>query len=70
MLTCVRPVALSPRQRQVATLICDGLTHGQVAHKLGMAERTVEGHMVDIRRKTGRGSTVAALVDLVRRGEL
>jgi DNA-binding NarL/FixJ family response regulator len=65
-----RSLPLSPRQREVATLICDGMTHGEVAHKLGMAERTVDGHLVSIRVKTGRASTVAALVDLVRRGEL
>jgi DNA-binding NarL/FixJ family response regulator len=69
-LASVRTVALSPRQPEVATLIWDGMTHGEVAHKLGMAMRTVDGHLVSIRVKTGGASTVAALVDLVRRGEL
>jgi DNA-binding CsgD family transcriptional regulator len=66
----VRTVTLSPRQHEVATLVCDGMTQIEVAERLGMSARTVEGHLVVVRTKTGRPSTVAALVDLVRRGEL
>jgi two-component system, NarL family, response regulator DegU len=70
MLPAVRTVTLSPRQREVATLVCDGMTRLEVAKQLGMSARTVDGHLVGIRMKTGRPSTVAALVDLIRRGEL
>ena len=57
---------LSPRQGQVATLICDDLTHAQVAAAIGLSERTVEHHVLALRLKTGRASTVAAIADLVR----
>ena len=36
---------LSPRQMQVLTLICRGLTYKEVGHQLGLAERTVKYHM-------------------------
>jgi hypothetical protein len=54
----------------MATMVCDAMTYDRVAHRLGRAERTVDGHLVDSGRKTGRGSAAAAPVGLVRRGEL
>lgn len=58
-------VSLSPRQAEVARLLCDGLTQDQVAHRLGLATRTVEAHVGLQRAKTGRESTLAAVVNLV-----
>lgn len=63
-----RRVALSPRQTEVARLLCDGLTHDEIGGRLGIASRSVEQHVAPVRTKTGRPSTLSAVVDLVRRG--
>ncbi len=39
---------LSPRQIQILTLICHGLTYKEVGIQLGLAERTVKYHMGEI----------------------
>jgi DNA-binding CsgD family transcriptional regulator len=54
----------------VATLICDDMTQGHVAARLGLSERVVQDHVLRIRVKTGRATPAAAIADLVRRGEL
>lgn len=58
-------VSLSPRQRQVATLIREDMNQLEIAHRLGISARTVENYVLDLRVKTGRASTVAAIADLV-----
>jgi len=39
---------LSPRQMQILTLICHGLTYREIGIQLGLAERTVKYHMGQI----------------------
>lgn len=39
---------LSPRQMQILTLICQGLTYKEIGAQLGLAERTVKYHMGQI----------------------
>ncbi len=41
-------VPISPRQLQILTLVANGLTYGQVAMTIGIAERTVKYHMAEI----------------------
>lgn len=45
-----------PRQRQVVQGAADGLTAGQVARRLGISRRTVEGHLRALRELTGTRS--------------
>jgi DNA-binding CsgD family transcriptional regulator len=63
-----RRIALSPRQTEIARLLGDGLTQDEIGQRLGIATRTVEVHVGLIRAKTGRPSTLSAIVDLVRLG--
>ncbi|MBO2437692.1 alpha/beta fold hydrolase [Actinomadura nitritigenes] len=42
---------LTPRQRQVAALVADGLSNRQIARRLGIEERSAEGHVERIRRR-------------------
>ncbi len=42
---------LSPRERVVLQLICQGLTDQQIALKLGISRRTVDGHRIRMRKK-------------------
>lgn len=42
---------LSPREREVAELVAQGLTNKQIAEKLVLSPRTVEGHVEHLLRK-------------------
>src|SRR5437879_10301356 len=44
---------LTRREREVATLLAQGLTNRQIAEKLFIAERTAEHHVEQIRYKLG-----------------
>jgi predicted ATPase/DNA-binding CsgD family transcriptional regulator len=44
---------LTPREMQVASLIAEGLTNGEIAGRLKMAERTADAHVEHIRTKLG-----------------
>ena len=44
---------LTPSERQVAALVAEGLTNREVAAKLVLAERTIEGHLSRIYSKLG-----------------
>jgi DNA-binding CsgD family transcriptional regulator len=52
---------LSPREREVLELICAQLTTGEIAKKLFISPRTVEGHRNSLLLKTG-SKNVAGLV--------
>jgi class 3 adenylate cyclase/DNA-binding CsgD family transcriptional regulator len=47
---------LTRRQRQVASLVAQGLTNRDIAERLVVSERTAEGHVEQIRRKLGARS--------------
>jgi pimeloyl-ACP methyl ester carboxylesterase/DNA-binding CsgD family transcriptional regulator len=49
---------LTTRQSQVAALIADGLTNRQIAERLGIEERSAEGHVERIRRRLGVATRV------------
>jgi pimeloyl-ACP methyl ester carboxylesterase/DNA-binding CsgD family transcriptional regulator len=49
---------LTARQAQVAALIAEGLTNRQIAERLGIEERSAEGHVERIRRRLGVSSRV------------
>jgi FixJ family two-component response regulator len=57
-----RYLTLSPRERDVMTLIVSGLLNKQVAAELGISEITVKAHRGQVMRKMGADS----FADLVR----
>jgi DNA-binding CsgD family transcriptional regulator len=44
---------LTARQLQVAALVADGMTNRQIAERLGIEERSAEGHVERIRQRLG-----------------
>jgi pimeloyl-ACP methyl ester carboxylesterase/DNA-binding CsgD family transcriptional regulator len=51
-----RPSTLTARQLQVAALVAEGLTNRQIAERLGIQERSAEGHVERIRLRLGVSS--------------
>jgi pimeloyl-ACP methyl ester carboxylesterase/DNA-binding CsgD family transcriptional regulator len=47
------PGPLTGRQLQVAALVAEGLTNRQIAQRLGIEERSAEGHLERIRQRLG-----------------
>jgi|RhiMetdeSRZDD1v2_1073273.scaffolds.fasta_scaffold25594_6 DNA-binding NarL/FixJ family response regulator len=54
--------SLTPRQRQVVTMIAEGLTMKEVAAALGLSPRTVEAHKYQVMQTLGLQTTA----DLIR----
>jgi len=54
---------LTPREREVAALVVDGLADREIAERLVVGERTVETHLANIYRKLG----VRSRVELITR---
>lgn len=48
-----RPPSLTARQREVAALVAEGLTNREIGQRLGIEERSAEGHLERIRLRLG-----------------
>jgi DNA-binding CsgD family transcriptional regulator len=53
------PGALTPREREIATLAADGLPNREIADRLYVTVRTVEFHLAGAYRKLGVGGRAA-----------
>ena len=53
------PFALTPRQREVASLLLEAKTRRQIAGELGLSESTVKTHTTELYKKLGINSRVA-----------
>ena len=62
------PVVLSKRQLQVLLLICEGLTGKEIAHRLGIAPKTVEYHRSAIYERLGLKTTAHLVRYAIRTG--
>lgn len=51
-------IKLSRRESEILDLICEGLSSSEIAERLGVSRRTVEGHRCSLIAKTGARSTV------------
>jgi ATP/maltotriose-dependent transcriptional regulator MalT len=63
-------VELTARERQIGRYLVDGLSNTEIAERLGVAVRTIEGHTYRLYRKLGitsRAEVAGALADLRRR---
>lgn len=59
-----RLAELTPRQREVALLMAEGYQNKVIAFRLGLSQRSVENHRIEVMRKTGSKS-FASLLRLV-----
>jgi DNA-binding NarL/FixJ family response regulator len=51
---------LSPREREVLELVCQGLANKQIARSLAITERTVKVHLGNVFRRIGVGDRTSA----------
>nr|WP_315217083.1 response regulator transcription factor [Actinomyces dentalis] len=60
------PVTL--REREVLTLVCEGLPNAEIGERLHLAESTVKTHIKALLAKTGRRNRVELIVHAFRHG--
>jgi DNA-binding NarL/FixJ family response regulator len=64
--------ALTPREKEVLSLMAEGLTNGAIARRLTLTERTVEGHVrsvlmkLDLPQSAGAHRRVLAVIAYLR----
>jgi len=69
----VKPLirTLTPRQRQIALLVCDGLSNKQLGQQLNLTEGTIKVHLHKIYRKLGvRNRTALSTLTIASRASL
>jgi DNA-binding CsgD family transcriptional regulator len=62
------PVRLSRRESEVAGMVAEGLTNREIATKLFLSERTVDGHLEHVREKLGVNTRAQIAAWVVRQG--
>ena len=62
--------SVTPREREVLSLLAAGLTNREIAGRLVVSEHTVHRHVTNILRKLGLPSRTAAAAHAVRHGLL
>ncbi|GGM88889.1 response regulator transcription factor [Streptomyces fuscichromogenes] len=53
---------ITPREKQVLSLLAEGLTYGSIARRLGISPRTVDTHLRRLRAKTGAANRMQLAV--------
>jgi DNA-binding NarL/FixJ family response regulator len=64
-----RFAALSERQQQVVTLVCDGLSNKMIAQKLDVSETAIKAHLHATYEKLGVRSRFERICVLANRGK-
>jgi DNA-binding NarL/FixJ family response regulator len=59
---------ISPREREVFSLLLDGLPNKLIARRLGISEKTVKSHLTSIFRRIGVTDRVQAVLWVERQG--
>jgi len=63
-------ISLTPREREVLTLLAQGLANKAIAPRLHISEHTVKAHVASIFEKLGAGTRAEAVVTAARLGIL
>jgi DNA-binding NarL/FixJ family response regulator len=64
------PVELTGREREVLSLVVQGLANKQIARKLGISEKTVKGHLTNLFQRIGVTDRTQAALWAERTGAL
>ena len=59
---------LSPRQREVLTLVAEGVSGAEIAEVLGISTQTARTHIKNIRKKLDAPTAAAAVAIAMRHG--
>jgi DNA-binding NarL/FixJ family response regulator len=59
-------ISLSGREKEVLTLICQGLSSSEIATRLFISERTVENHRANLLDKTGCRNSLSLVIFALR----
>jgi DNA-binding NarL/FixJ family response regulator len=62
------PEPLTDRELEVLALVAEGLTNRAIGRKLGISDRTVQGHLANIFGKLGASSRTEAVMAAVKLG--
>lgn len=62
------PIELTTREQEILDLICKEFTNPEIAEKLFLSARTVEGHRNNLLAKTGCRNTAGLVIFAVRHG--
>ena len=60
-------ISLSKRESEILELLIQGDTQEQIAVKIGVSRKMVSQTVANLRRKTGKKSTVSAVAFLITR---
>lgn len=63
-------IVLSSREREVLELVAEGYSNKEIAEKLFISSRTVDGHRTNILQKFGVHNTAKLVMEAVRKGFL
>jgi len=61
-------IKISKREHEIIQGICDGLSNAEIADRLNISERTVEGHRANLLRKTNCKNSVSLAIFAVKHG--
>ena len=61
---------LTAREREVLTLVVEGLANKQIARRLGISEKTVKGHLTNLFQRIGVADRTQAALWAERNGIL
>lgn len=59
-------ISITHREKEILQLICNECTTQEIADKLGVSVRTIEGHRTNLLQKTGAKNIVSLLIYAIR----
>jgi DNA-binding CsgD family transcriptional regulator len=62
------PISLTERELLILKMICDELTNAEIAEKLFISSRTVDGHRTNLLGKIGCKNTAGMVIFAIKYG--
>lgn len=63
-------IILTPREKEIFTLLINNYSTRDIASKLGISEKTVRNHISNVIQKLGVDSRIQAVFELIKLKEL